>query len=177
MNVYAIGNGARAEQTYEVNLINRPNFADCEDARRDCILDMLRHIEPLVHPGITLNADLDDVDAFADGVLDRYEFGLRVEEALERLDRVTFACQICTDEQMESGECPGGDYNEAHPDEVNLQFSNRYYPTDYTVLHELCHRAGFNSHLTPEYSHQDIERMTAAVSGAPFDRSRSCTEY
>jgi hypothetical protein len=177
ITVYAVGDGARAEQTIEVNFINRPNFSDCSDDRQGCILDMLRHIEPLVHQGITLNEGLDTVDAFADGALDRYEFGLKVEAALERLDRLTFVCQNCTDEQMESGECPGGDYNEARPNEVNLQFSNRYYPTDYAVLHELCHLVGFNSDLEPAYSHRDIERMTAEVSGAPFDRSRICTDY
>src|SRR3972149_7582158 len=170
ITVYAIGEGARAEQTIKVNLINKPNFSDCGEEREDCILDMVRHIEPLVHQGITLNEDLDTVDVFADGVLDRHEFGLKGEETLERLDRLTFVCQVCTDEQIESGECPGGDYNDGRPNEVNLQFSNRSYPTDYAILHELCHVAGFNSELDPEYSHDEIERMTAEVSGAPFDR-------
>ena len=177
ITVYAIGEGARAEQTIKVNLINKPNFSDCGEEREDCILDMVRHIEPLVHQGITLNEDLDTVDVFADGVLDRHEFGLKVEETLERLDRLTFVCQVCTDEQIESGECPGGDYNDGRPNEVNLQFSNRSYPTDYAILHELCHVAGFNSELDPEYSHDEIERMTAEVSGAPFDRSRICGGY
>lgn len=71
ITVYAISDGSCAEQIIEVNFINKPNCRDCGDDREDCILDMLRYVEPLIHQGITLNEDLDTAGVFADRVLER----------------------------------------------------------------------------------------------------------
>jgi len=163
------------EQGVMVNVINRPNFRPSNTDHANEILAMVKRVEPLVHEGITLNDALDQVDVFARRVMDRYEFGLKVEEALEGLNRFTFVIETCTDEQMLSGECAGGDYNEAHPGEINFQFSENSGPTDYALLHELCHYAGFNSTLRSAYQdltddefRNRVETMCAEVSAAPF---------
>jgi hypothetical protein len=191
--IYASNNlnpgSTAASETLVFRVITRPDTeGPCADFV-DCIDAMARHIAPLILPGITNNAALDDdVEAFRDGILDRRVIGLRLQREIERMStRTTIRCLGCGES---SGWTPG------EPDVIKLSFCpGDYYPTDYALLHELTHKVGFNDDLILAYmdaglweraeSGTDtyngyrglVEEMTFAVAGAAFDRSRTCTEY
>jgi len=173
---------ATASDAFVFQVISRPSIDDSCAAYRSYINTMVRHIAPIIDRGITNNTTLDSqVEAFRDGILDRRVIGLRLKREIERMSTDTNI--VCTD-------CAPGasaSYNERTPNRITLNFCGSTFPSDYALLHELTHKVGFNSRLiraymdsglwertssgTPLYNEYKIrvERMTAVVSGAPFD--------
>jgi hypothetical protein len=165
-------NGTRSEQALVIQLIDRPSTTAACGEYNDCIAAMARYMKPRINAGITTNAALDaEVEAFRDGVYDRRVIWLRLEQDLLSLANIT--CTTCG---------PGSRYDGGL---ITLDFCLPTYPTDYAFLHELVHRAGFDERLIAAYTARglaeptmgQVEMMAAQVAGAPFDRSRICTEY
>jgi hypothetical protein len=164
--------GSQCSQLVAFQLIARPATATPCAPYQGCIDKMVRYIKPRIAPGVTGNAALDSqVEAFRDKVYDRQVIGLRLEQDLLATGNIT--C-IST--------CAGTSYT---PPTVTLDFCPNAYPTDYALLHELVHRAGFDDRLIAAYTakglaaptHTQVEQMAAQVAGAPFDVSRTCTQY
>ena len=179
-----------ASENAEWQVIANPRIDTSCAEYVSCITSMVRHIAPLIDAGIINNDALDrEVEAFSAGVYNRRTIGLQLKRELETMDvGSNVLCSICTDESH---------YSESTPENIWLYMceSPREYATDYAVLHELTHKNGFDSRLiralmdrgvwprvdrsSEEYRgyRSRVEEMTAAVSGAPFDRSRICFDY
>jgi hypothetical protein len=133
----------------------------------------LREIVPQIREVITNNSNLDNkVDAFKNVKMAfpqwvpktskdyRRYFGLRIESALENINEITFVCSTAY------GYRPPKWYDD-EPNKIYLYWGTRNDriirgPTDYAILHELCHRAGFNESLLRYYTRKEIEDMASS---------------
>lgn len=185
------------DETLSYHIIERPPLdASCTEADT-CIYNMLREIRSLVSKYITNNEHLDsEVAALADGIYQRKVIGLKLERELEVMTTrgTTFICQECPEDG-------GIHWDEATPDLVYVAYCmdnsdprENWTFTDYSVLHELTHKVGFNTDLIDAYvsaglwdgadvdlNRQRVEEMTATVSGAPWEergvRAHGCWVY
>lgn len=157
--------GAPVEQWRWIDLLSVPKFKGASAQRQTDIRNAIRDIDDRLRAGCIYNdAALDSqVDAFKKGYLNRKQFWFRLVAELQNIGLVTFACNDVPDNKWGAGHWT--DYT----NEIVLEWSPSHTPyLKYVILHELCHKVGFNGSLLVHYSKNDIETQAHLVSGACY---------
>jgi hypothetical protein len=166
-------NNSSSSQTLVFQVVARPATTGCT-AYQGCLDKWVQFIKPRIAAQITNNAALDqEVEAFRDKVYDRQVIGLRLERDVMATGGITCVAS-----------CEGSGIS---TNQVTIDFCPNAPPTDYALLHELVHRAGFDNRLIQAYVNKglgpptktQVEVMTAHVAAAVFTGvgSRTCAQY
>jgi hypothetical protein len=148
-----------------IDLLSVPKFKGASAQRQTEIRNAIREIDTRLRGGCIYNdTSLDSkVDAFKKGHLNRKHFWFSLMSALQNIGIVTFVCQDVSDSNWGAGHWT--DYT----NEIILEWSPSHTPyLEYVILHELCHKVGFNGSLRAYYSHNEIETQAHLLSGACY---------
>jgi hypothetical protein len=157
--------GPQVIGSHWLDVLGVPKLSGCTPARVTAIENAVRTVDAALRNGCIYNNPALDaqVAAFKNGHLSRFAVWHRLLAELQNLDLLTFDCQDYTGPASNYSSGSWSDYSNT----ITLRWMGATGPNlPYVILHELCHKAGFNSGLLGNYSKMEIELQAHQVSGA-----------
>ena len=157
--------GSSIEKTVWIDLLSVPKSQGATPQRLAEIRNAIRDIDSRLRTGCIINDTWLDskVDAFKKQHINRKQFWFRLLAELQNIGLVTFICNDVSDTDWSAGSWK--DFT----NDIVLEWSPSHTPyLEYVILHELCHKVGFNGSLLKYYSVPEVENQAHTVSGACY---------